>query len=94
MLLGLLLAACSDPECDSGFTFNVEGLCVVDTGHPAPADADTDTDGDSDADGDTDPDTGADTGDTASAMVEEEAAGLQALVRAAAATVSEWLSPR
>ena len=78
-MLFFAVLACAAPECDSGYMFNTDGLCVVDTRVPADTDTqDTDTQ-DIDTGGgdtaDTAPDTAdtADTGDTAALALEEAA---------------------
>ena len=60
----LLLAGCTDPVCPTGSGFDVDGLCVADTGAEADTDADTDSDSDSDTDADADTDTDTDTDTT------------------------------
>ena len=103
MLLTLLLA-CAEPTCDSGQKFNLEGLCVEDTGTmPEPggdADADADADSDSDSDADTDTDTDTDTDsdsdtgtDTGGGQVQmrEEEGGLIDMVTAGFAAVRSLL---
>lgn len=98
MLLTFLFS-CAEPTCDSGQKFNLEGLCVEDTGTmPEPggdadADSDADTDADSDADTDTAADTGADTGegDTAAVQMREEQGGLIDIVHAGLAAIRSLL---
>lgn len=64
-MLFFAVLACAAPECDSGYMFNTDGLCVVDTRVPADTDTqDTDTQDTDTQDSDT-ADTGSDTGDTA-----------------------------
>lgn len=74
MLLLATFFSCAEPTCDSGEKFNLDGLCVTDTGlgYEAKTDTDADTDADTDTDtdsgtdsGDSGADSGADTGDTA-----------------------------
>ncbi len=59
LFISFLVGACTAPSCATGFTFNVDGLCVEDTGAVAapvdtdtgsPADTDTGTPKDSDDD--------------------------------------------
>jgi len=81
-MLFFAVLACAEPECDSGYMFNTDGLCVVDTRVPADTDTqDTDTQDTQDIDtgggdtADTASDTAdtADTGDTAALALEEAA---------------------
>ncbi|MBM4369998.1 MAG: hypothetical protein FJ102_27560 [Deltaproteobacteria bacterium] len=83
MLLAFLLA-CPAPTCDSGQKFNMDGLCVADTGRPPEGDTDADTDADSGTD------TGTDTG-LAGPPVDEEGGLLHVL---AIASQRAWASLR
>ena len=88
MLLALLLA-CSEPTCDSGMKFNLEGLCVEDTGRSEdPADADADADSDADTDSGTDT-SALDSG--ANGEMLEERGGIVDWLMAGVAAMRGWM---
>ena len=95
-MLMYFIVACTEPTCDSGMKFNLDGLCVEDTGKAsehsddtdAAPDADADTDADSDSDTDLDTDTALDTG--ATGEMREEEGGLIDLAKGALQLLRSW----